>query len=156
MFHLNVKAPFEFLENVNLSGITQVNDAVCNTALSNRQLKILRVSNCSVTASLLDYVSIAENMLYLLEINRTNIPDVKIEEVVKKRAPHLRVIKACSVFWNMNDKGLRHPLVSMHVVKPLAKGAKQAKKVDDKNPEVAFAKFEKENQPVLAIKYQKI
>jgi len=105
---------------------------------------------------LLDYVQIAENQLYLLEINRTQIPEQKIEETIKKKAPNLRIIKACSVFWNMNDKGLRHPLISTHVVKPLPKGAKAGKKLDDKNPVVALEKFERDNKPVLAIKFKKI
>jgi hypothetical protein len=123
--------------------------------LQNKILKIFRVSNTSVTATLLDFVQNAENQLYLLEINRTQIPDIKIQETIQKRAPNLRIVKACNVFWNPTDKGLRHPLVSSHVAKPLGKGQKAPKK-DDKSPAVAYEIFQKENKPLHLIHRRKV
>jgi hypothetical protein len=93
------------LESLNMSGIN-VPDSVAESSLaSNKNLKILRLSNnTAITSSLLEYIINNENNLMLLEINRTNpikLPDSKLKEAVDKRAPNLRIIRATNLFWDI-------------------------------------------------------
>lgn len=149
----------EDLENVNMSGIPNVNDATaCDCISANKNLKIFRLSNCyTLTAGLLEYIIGNNNELLLLEINRTPlIPDLKIEETIKKRAPNLRIIRSTNVVWNMKNIGYKVPLLPFNYVKPLLKGSKKpvAKKNDDKNPVNQLKKLMEEVKPKKVVDFK--
>lgn len=133
-----------------------MNDPLCISIVQLKSIKILRASNTLVTDLLLEFIQTVEVLnLNLLEVNRTLVKDNKIKETLEKRGLNLHIIKACSTYWANNDKGLRHPLVSIHTVPQLAKGQK-VKKLDDKNPVVAYEKFKNENKPKHAMYVKKI
>lgn len=140
----------EFLESLNLSGIA-INDFTIESCLnSNKNLKILRLSNCKDISNItLDYIINNSTGLLLLEINRTKkIDDSKINECVTKNAPNLRIIRASNLHWDPKNNGLKVPLIRKDYVKPQMKGAKAApKKNDDKNPASQLKKMMEDNKP---------
>ena len=90
--------------------------------------------------------------LYLLEINRSkDIPDSKLDELVKKKHPNLRIIRSVNIFYtafNVKDLNLKIPLPALYHPKPNIKGKKApAKKNDDKNPANQLKKLEEEMKP---------
>lgn len=150
-------AALENLEKLNLSGLTLLddNDAVASLA-SNKPLRVLRMSNCmKLTINILEYIINNNTELLLLEINRTPlIPDSKIEETLKKKAPNLRIIRATNTVWNLKNTGYKVPLVPVGYTKPTIKGVKQTgKKNDDKNPVNLYKKFIEENKPKRIIDF---
>lgn len=153
----------EQLECLNMSGIP-LNDSVANSAVSyNKNLKILRISNCvGITSSFIDFLITTDSSLYLLEINRSkDIPEAKIEELIKKKNPNLRVIRSVNIFlsaFQIKDFNLKIPLPAPYHPKPNIKGKKPApKKNDDKNPINQMKKLEEEMKPksIINMVYKK-
>jgi hypothetical protein len=141
-----------------LSGCTKITDSDISALLtSNRGLRVLRLSNCTLlTNVVLDYVGESSNQLLLLEINRTPlITDKKIEEIVEKKKPNLRIIRATNMVWSKKNYGLTVPYPSDNYVKPTIKGAKKAapKKNDDKSPENQLIKLREEMKPKMIYEF---
>lgn len=143
----------ELLESLNMSGINIADSCAISAINYNKNLKILRVSNCpGLTSSIIDTLMSYECQLHLLEINRSkDIPDAKLEELVKKKYPNLRVIRSVNIFFNafnIKDLNLKVPLPASYHPKPNIKGKKPpAKKNDDKNPKNQLKKLEDEMKP---------
>ena len=136
-----------------MSGIS-LNDNIVIAAINyNKNLKILRVSNCiGLTSYAIEILMSTEIPLYLLEINRSkDIPDSKLDELVKKKHPNLRIIRSVNIFYtafNVKDLNLKIPLPALYHPKPNIKGKKApAKKNDDKNPANQLKKLEEEMKP---------
>jgi len=153
----------EQIESLNMSGLP-LNESVINSAISfNKYLKILRVSNCiGLSSSMIDNLISSESTIYLLEINRSkDIPEAKIEELIKKKSPNLRVIRSVNIFltaFQMKDFNLKIPLPAPYHSKPNIKGKKPApKKNDDKNPINQMKKLEEEMKPkkIINMVYKK-
>lgn len=150
----------ENVESLNLSGLAKISDLAAINALSaNKRLKILRLSNCpGLTTHLMEYIITNTCDLNLLELNRTPlISDIKIEEAKIARAPHLRIIRATNIVWNINNIGYKVPLIPKGYIKPLVKGAKKpaaAKKNDDKNPVNQLKRLMEEIKPKRSVDFK--
>ena len=72
------------LESLNVSGINLTDNCIIAAVNYNKNLKILRVSNCNgLTSYIIDILMSTDIPLFLLEINRSkDIPDSKLEELV--------------------------------------------------------------------------
>ena len=142
--NLNSVAIMAKLENINLSGISGVNDDLAiNLISANKNLKILRLSNCvSISSNFLDYVINISNSLKLLEINRTpKITDAKIEETISKKSPNLRIIRAANLEWDLKNIGYKIPLPPKEIPEI------QSKEKNDKNPINQLKHLIQENKP---------
>ena len=148
----------EKLENLNLSGISLINDSVIEAAMTtNKLLKVLRISNCTLlTNNILEYIMHNSNDLLLLELNRTPlISQNLINETIKKRAPNLRIIRVTNNVWNLKNLGLKVPLMPTSYVKPMMKGSKApVKKNDEKNPINQLKRILEEVKPKRIIDFK--
>jgi hypothetical protein len=138
------------IENLNLSSLP-VNDSTVESALlSNKLLKILRLSNCKdVTNNFLELMVSGnhQNSIMLLEINKTKgITDQKIKDTLMKNGPNLRIIRASNLHWDIKDNGYRVPIMQKGYVKPSGKGAKNSSKKGD-DPQTQYAKLMEERKP---------
>lgn len=142
--NLNSLLNLRKLENLNFSGIPEVDDDLAiNLVSSNRGLRILRLSNCTrISSNFLDYLINISNQLLVLEINRTpKIPEAKIEETVHKKSPNLRIIRATNLEWDMKNIGYKIPLPMKEI------NIEESQAKQDKNPVNQLKKLIEQNRP---------
>ena len=162
------------IENINLSGSINIDDlsALKNLKLNslnvsslqcvdndfaisvvNSKIKVLRMSNClALTNNLLEYIYKYDKLsLILLEINRTPlITNDLIDKCKLKHYPNFYIIRSTNIVWNVENIGLKIPLIPKVFEKPFIKGIKKPankKKVNEKNPVFLYEKFIAENKP---------
>ena len=149
---------FSKLVTVNLSGCAKLNDNDAMSIISNNSnLRILRASNCTLLSNVvLEFILEKPTQLMLLEINRTpSISEDKIKEVMEKKKPNFRIIRATNIIWSKKNLGLTVPYPSDNYKKPTIKGAKKApaKKKDDKSPENQLIKLREEMKPKMIFEF---